>query len=77
MNPSAPAIAMGKPQAAEVPTAFCMVNPNRLKNGTVKLPPPMPKIADAAPISPPTPNCTLGLGKALGVSAACFLQVAF
>ena len=56
-------MAIGKPQAADVPTACCMVKPKRLKNGTVKLPPPIPKIADAAPIKPPAPVCTGADGK--------------
>src|SRR5690606_6280482 len=48
----------GNPQAAEVATAFCITMPQRFKNGTVRLPPPIPKIADATPTPPPAASCT-------------------
>ncbi len=44
---------MGKPQAAEVATAFCMMTLRQTKNGTVSEPPPMPKMAEAQPMTPP------------------------
>src|SRR5690606_39196652 len=49
----APARAMGRPQAAEVATAFCMGTLRQLRKGTVSEPPPMPKMAEAQPITVP------------------------
>src|SRR5690606_6841852 len=51
--PTAPARAMGKPQAAEVATACCIRTLHQVKYGTETVPPPMPKMADAKPINPP------------------------
>ena len=55
-KPAAPANAIGKPQAADVPTDCFIGNPAQFKNGTVKLPPPIPKIDDARPMPVPAPN---------------------
>ena len=46
-------MAMGKPQAAEVATACWIGTLRQTRKGTVSEPPPMPKIADAQPITPP------------------------
>ena len=53
MKPSAPAQAIGTPQAAEVPTAWRISMPRQLRNGTVSEPPPMPINALSRPITPP------------------------
>src|SRR5690606_28324310 len=53
MKLNAPAMAIGNPQAAEVATACCIGTLRQTRKGTVSEPPPMPKIADAQPITPP------------------------
>src|SRR5690606_24431034 len=53
MKLAAPASAMGMPQAAEVATACCMGTLRQTRKGTVSEPPPMPKMVDAQPITPP------------------------
>src|SRR3546814_828492 len=45
--------AIGKPQADEVATACCIGTLRQVRNGTVSEPPPMPKIAEAQPITVP------------------------
>ncbi|MNZ79382.1 hypothetical protein D3C78_979840 [compost metagenome] len=47
------ATAIGKPQAEDVATACCIGRLRQVRNGTVNEPPPMPKIAEAQPITLP------------------------
>ncbi len=54
--PTVPATAIGKPQAALVPTACWIGTLPRVRNGTVRKPPPAPSNADSPPISVPMPN---------------------
>lgn len=53
MNDRAPEMAIGRPQAEEVATACCIGTLRQLRKGTVSEPPPMPKIAEAQPITAP------------------------
>src|SRR5450830_1765303 len=68
--------AIGKPQAEDVATACCIGTLRQVRNGTVREPPPMPKIAEAQPINAPArprPNLpgTLRLALGLRFSAIC------
>ncbi|MNO83761.1 hypothetical protein D3C76_750830 [compost metagenome] len=53
MKLNALARAIGRPQADEVATACCIGTLRQVRNGTVNEPPPMPKIAEAQPITLP------------------------
>ena len=55
-----PNIAIGKPQAAEVATALRMAILCQFRKGTVSVPPPMPAMAETAPmIKPPMADSIL------------------
>ncbi|MCY1546430.1 hypothetical protein D9M68_824260 [compost metagenome] len=65
-------MAIGRPMAAEVPTARCMLTLHQVMNGTERKPPPAPTSCDSVlmvaptPISPAVPGrLRLGLGLAL------------
>jgi hypothetical protein len=47
---------MGKPMAAEVPMAWCMVMLHQVMKGTERVPPPMPTRLETAPMTLPTAN---------------------
>ena len=47
-------MAIGTPQAAEVPILEVIGNPDAFKYGTEKIPPPIPRIDDVNPIPVPT-----------------------
>ena len=53
MKVAAPPTAIGRPTAAEVPTALRMTTLHQARKGTVRLPPPMPMIADRPPMTVP------------------------
>ena len=72
---NAPAMAIGKPQAADVPTAFCITTPFAVKYGTVILPPPMPKMADATPMPEPAAICLAVDGSVLFGSTGFFAPI--
>ena len=55
---------MGKPQADDVATACCMGTLRQVKNGTLREPPPIPKIAEAQPITAPATLRPSGPGTA-------------
>ena len=50
INVSVPGKAIKKPKTAEVPTASWIFFENIVKVGTLKLPPPIPIVADKKPI---------------------------
>ncbi len=56
-----PTNAMGKPQAAEVATAFFMDILNQCKKGTVMVPPPIPTMLETKPITVPPAAATVFL----------------
>ena len=49
----APTKPTGKVHATEVPTAFFIVSPISLRNGPIKIPPPMAKVVDTVPTNDP------------------------
>ena len=52
-NERVPISAMGKPQAADVATAFFIEILNQYKNGTVIVPPPIPTTVEIKPMMVP------------------------
>lgn len=50
---AAPNSAMGTPQAAEVPTAWVRLAPQRDSQGTAMVAPPMPNSDEIPPMTPP------------------------
>ena len=50
INVSVSGKAIKKPKTADVPTASCIFFENIVKVGTLKLPPPIPIVADKKPI---------------------------
>lgn len=84
MKLKAPAMAIGKPQAAEVATACWIGTLRQTRKGTVNEPPPIPKIAEAQPITPPatvsvglpgTPRLALGFRSSDNCAATTMAKV--